>query len=142
MKKILTIATGVISTLFLFSCATLNEQQCKTGNWEEIGRQDGSSGFSASRIASHNKACHEHGVQVSPADYQKGYDAGARDYCTPENGYRLGRSGMMSTQTTCPADLASSFSSAIQKGYSDYQKDLAAREAERKAREIAGLRSF
>jgi len=142
MKNFLIVVMGVMSTLFLISCATLNEQQCKTGNWEEIGRQDGSRGFSVSRVANLNKACREHGTQVNNADYQRGYDAGARDYCTPENGYQLGRSGMISAQTTCPADLASSFSNAIQKGYSDYQKELAAREADRKAREVAGFRSF
>lgn len=140
MTRFLTLI-ALFSTFFMFSCATLNEQQCKTGNWEEIGRQDGSRGFSAGRINNHNKACREHGTQVNNADYQRGYDAGVRSYCTTENGYRLGRSGMMSAQATCPADLASGFSSAIQRGYSDYQRELAAREAERKARELAGLRA-
>lgn len=140
MTRFLTLI-AFIGTFFMFSCATLNEQQCKTGNWEEIGRQDGARGYSASRISSHNKACREHGVQVNNTAYQRGYDSGVRGFCTSDNGYRLGKSGRMTSQATCPADLAAGFSSSMQRGYSEYQKELAAREAARKARELAALKA-
>ncbi|NBV50432.1 DUF2799 domain-containing protein [bacterium] len=140
MKRFL-LGLGFLSTFLMFSCATLNEQQCKTGNWEEIGRQDGLRGFSASRVAAHSKACQEHGVQVNNASYQKGYDSGVREFCAPANGYQMGKAGMVGSQATCPADMAAAFSSAMQKGYADYQAELVAREAERKARELAAVRA-
>lgn len=140
MRLILTFG-AFLGTFFLFSCATLNEQQCRTGNWEEIGRQDGARGFSASRVNSHTKACQEHGIQVNNAIYQKGYDEGVRSYCTPENGYQLGRLGMLASQATCPADLASAFTTALSKGFSDYRAELAAKEAERKVRELAAVKA-
>jgi hypothetical protein len=130
-----------IGTFFMFSCATLNEQQCRTGNWEQIGRQDGARGYSASRVSSHHKACKEHGVQVNNAEYQRGYDAGVRGFCTSENGYLLGKQGYRTHQVTCPADLGTAFMTAMQKGFTEYQRELAAREAERKARELAALKA-
>lgn len=140
MKKALLIGS-FLGTFFLTSCATLNEQQCKTGNWQEIGRQDGARGFSASRVTSHSKACQEHGILVNNSEYQRGYDVGVRDYCTYENGYQMGKSGVMGSQATCPSDLATAFSSAISKGYAEYQTMVAAREAERKARELAAVQA-
>lgn len=134
--------TGFVMVgVILASCATLNEQQCKIGNWEEIGRQDGLRGLSAGRITSHSKACKEYGVQVNNSQYQNGYNAGVRAFCTPENGFQMGKSGVTNSQATCPADLAPAFSAAIVKGFGEFQRELAAREAERKTRELAAAKT-
>lgn len=83
-----------ISTLvFISSCSTLSEKECKSGDWKSIGYNDGKNGYANDRLASHNKACSEYGITINSKLYNQGRAAGLKIYCVPENGYRLGESG-------------------------------------------------
>ena len=117
--------------LALSSCATMNEEQCKTANWFEIGRGDGSNGMPSSRISEHSKACAKHGVSASAVDYNKGYQEGVKSFCTPDNAYELGRSGKMSF-ASCPKDVETSFNKSWQKGRAEYDREVAVAEKAKK----------
>lgn len=53
-----------IAVLALLSgCATLSEGDCATGDWREIGRNDGLHGLRRSQLAKHQDACAKFGVQ-------------------------------------------------------------------------------
>lgn len=133
MKNIL-ITCSIFSFFVFTSCATLNREQCQTANWKDLGVRDGSYGYDSTRIASHTKACSEHGINPDVNAYNQGYKAGLRVYCTPEKGFEIGRTGSFS-RATCPADLAPAFYAAVENGRRAYQAELAAREAERKEKE-------
>jgi hypothetical protein len=133
---------GLISVfiLSLSSCATMSEDQCKKANWLDIGRTEGSQGLSLSRVAEHNKACSKYGIKADSAEYKKGYQEGVKSYCTPENGYEVGKSGSLTT-ADCPKDLAAGFKSSWQKGREEYAKEVAAQEELKKAKQLEEQRS-
>jgi hypothetical protein len=93
----------------------MNESECRTVDWQTVGFEDGVAGYSGDRIAQHRKACAKHGVSPDLAGYQAGRETGLREYCTPENGFRIG-SGGNSYGGVCPADLSPGFSDGYETG--------------------------
>jgi len=73
-------------------CATLNESECRSGSWSDIGFRDGRNGRSADRIADHKEACEKYGIEPERDDYLTGRDEGLVQYCTRHNGFEVGRS--------------------------------------------------
>ena len=66
-------------TLILFAliqmsgCATLNESECQSANWEIIGLEDGSKGRNTSYIGEHREACSEYRIAPDLTSYIKGH---------------------------------------------------------------------
>lgn len=79
--------------LIVSGCATLNKNECLTANWENIGYEDGTKGYKASRIGQHRSACSEHGVSPDLNAYNTGRKNGLHHYCTPATAYKKGLSG-------------------------------------------------
>jgi hypothetical protein len=92
----------------LSSCATLNKEQCTTVNWGQLGREDGTAGRPTAYVQHHEKACSKHKLPVNRAEWQTGWDAGIRAYCTPANALREGSAGHYYANS-CPSDLAADF---------------------------------
>lgn len=90
------------------SCATLSEDQCRTGDWGGIGYNDGSAGYTADRLGSHAKACAEYGIAPDQAAYMTGRARGLTVYCQPGKGFYVGRTGG-SYAGVCPASLEGAF---------------------------------
>ncbi len=88
----------------LCSCATLSKEECLTGNWEAIGFSDGAAGYSAARLNSHNKACAKTGVAANYHAWERGRQAGLKQYCTKDNAYQKGKRGY-TLNAVCPADM-------------------------------------
>lgn len=88
----------------LAGCATLNESQCRSGNWHDIGLRDGAAGRSADFIIQHAKACNRHGIAPKASPWRKGRKAGLKHYCTPANAYEIGQKGRP-LNPVCTADL-------------------------------------
>lgn len=83
---------GLLLSL-LAGCATLDESQCRSVNWFELGSRDGSLGYSESRLQAHGEACSEFGLSADAAAWRNGYAQGLQSYCSADNGYRIGRQG-------------------------------------------------
>lgn len=111
--------------LALSACATLNESECQTVNWQQLGDNDGSQGHASTRIAKHSKACEKHGLPVNVAAYNQGWRAGISRYCTPQNGFNVGSRGA-AYKGTCPSEFASQFESAyrVSKNLHDAKQHL------------------
>lgn len=91
---------GLLAVLFVVAgCASLSEEDCKQGNWKEIGQKDGSRGYSKDRFSSHGKACEKYGIRPNKSEWTTGYNAGVKVYCS-EEGKNLGEKGDL---TTMPA---------------------------------------
>jgi hypothetical protein len=113
-------------------CASLGKEECLNADWRTIGYEDGTRGYSGSRIASHRKACAKHGVTPDLDKYEEGRLLGLREYCTKSNGYRLGTRGN-TYNGVCPPDLAPAFNRAMQEGRKLY---VLKREAQQQKREL------
>lgn len=138
MRIVGLLLSGIL--MVLNSCATMSEDQCKTANWQEIGRNDGLRGLSSSLISSHAKACEKHGVKADATAYKAGYASGVKSFCTSENGFEVGRSGRMAA-ADCPAELQGAFQTAWKKGRAEYDREMAAQEAAKRAKELETKRS-
>ncbi len=82
-----------VISVALMSCATLNKDECHSADWKLIGFVDGSKGYPASRIGRHRSACAEYGINPSLDLYSKGRAEGLQQYCVPDKGFYLGRTG-------------------------------------------------
>lgn len=126
-----------LGALLLSACATLDESECRGADWFEIGSRDGAAGYAHSRLEEHRKACSEFGLNSDDAAWRQGYAAGLEDYCTLDNGYRLGRRGGYYGQV-CPAGVESAFLSAYELGRETYDIE---REIEEVSRRIEAIES-
>lgn len=77
----------------LSACATLSEDQCRAGNWYDIGVRDGANGRSPDFIFEHAEACNEFGIAPKAAPWREGRKEGLKQYCTTRNAYRIGQRG-------------------------------------------------
>lgn len=112
--RIVTFAALAGLVVGLGSCATLDEGQCRTGDWQGIGQADGASGFSRARLDDHAKACSKFGVVPDAAAYDRGRAQGLTSFCTPRRGFEEGRQNR-AYANVCPASLERGFL----EGYAD-----------------------
>lgn len=102
------VAVGVFA---LSACATLNEDQCREANWQQLGYDDGQAGRHPSHIDLHRQACQRHSLPVQSDEWRAGWEIGIRQYCTAQNGLNEGRAGR-SYANSCPADVRAEFEDA------------------------------
>lgn len=108
--------------LVLSGCATMSKDECLTVDWRTIGYEDGVAGHNGDRIASHRKACADHGVTPDLDAYQAGRQQGLREYCRAENGFHVGASGATYVGA-CPPELAPAFAVAYESGRELYVRE-------------------
>jgi len=120
MKRLIT-TVGLLAAL-LSGCATMSKDECLYVDWRTVGYEDGVAGYNGDRIGQHRKACADHGVRPDFDAYQAGRAAGLREYCQPENGFRVGSSGATYVGA-CPADLAPAFAVAYESGHELYLRE-------------------
>lgn len=110
------------AVLFLASCASLTEDECRAGNWESIGFVDGTNGRLQSYISEHGKACSDLGIVPDTATWLKGRLEGLKTYCTPQSAYQVGRRGR-EMNPVCSAEQASDLKLANFYGLRFYEID-------------------
>lgn len=99
----------------LTGCASMSEEECLNADWRLMGFTDALQGRSTAALAQHRRACAAVNVTPDLDLYRQGHEEGARQYCTPANGYRAGSSGS-TYQGICPADLETAFMRGYQDG--------------------------
>lgn len=131
----------------LGSCATLDEGQCRVGDWNAIGFRDGEAGYPEGRLGDHAEACAKFSISPDPRAYGAGRDQGLRLYCTPQRGFHAARQGQ-SYANVCPPGLETGFLAGFGDGQLVYgvasrrqqarsDRDAAENRAERLEAEIA-----
>ncbi|WP_158584133.1 DUF2799 domain-containing protein [Salinibius halmophilus] len=110
-----------VVSITLAGCAAMNENECRTANWYNIGLEDGSQGREMSNLSSYRQACAEYGITANATEYSQGYNEGVVNFCTPQKGYNLGRNGGSYTGI-CPSPLEKPFVNAYQQGQKIYQQ--------------------
>ena len=108
-----------LAVLVLSGCASMSGDECMTSDWQAIGFEDGSRGYSADRLGNHRKACAKHGVTPDFQAYQTGHDQGLVSFCQPSRGFSLGSNGG-SYNGVCAAHREGDFVDAYNSGYHLY----------------------
>lgn len=106
----------VCAALLAAGCATMDESECREADWRTVGLEDGSAGRRLDYIGNHRRSCADHGVKPDLEAYRDGHAIGARQFCTPANGFRQGRAGR-AYAGICPADLEGGFLAAHATGH-------------------------
>lgn len=115
-------SVSCLAVALLAGCATLNESECHTVDWRELGRSDGAHGYEASRLGEHIEACGKYGITPDAAAYGSGREEGLQLYCQPTNAVNEGRSGN-SYRSVCPGERNLMFSHYYQRGLALRQLD-------------------
>ncbi|MCX7545006.1 DUF2799 domain-containing protein [Marinicella gelatinilytica] len=102
-------------------CATLNENECLSADWYQIGFSDGVKGEPETYLEKHRKACSKHGVRTDLSEWLTGREAGLRRYCTAEKGYE---EGLLNNKYhgVCAGREGREFQQAYQRGNELYQQ--------------------
>ena len=96
----------LLAPFLLAACATLSEDECRAGNWYDIGREDGADGRRSDFIIQHAKACNKIGIAPVRAEWEQGRQEGLLIYCRPRRAYEEGTRGRR-LSPVCPVeDLA------------------------------------
>ena len=107
--RVLSFLVLSFTLLVTSGCASLSKEECLSGNWKQIGYNDGARGGDASNnLRSHSKSCAEHGVSINNDAYYAGHKEGLKKFCLPANGRRHGEQGLHYSGA-CPAELESAF---------------------------------
>jgi hypothetical protein len=93
----------------------MDKDECRTADWRAIGLEDGAQGRTLDRLGDHRKACAKHNVTPDTDRYIAGRTEGLMSYCTPDNGYRVGRSGEP-YRGVCPELKIAGFTAAYNRG--------------------------
>ncbi|MGB0220625.1 MAG: DUF2799 domain-containing protein [Sinimarinibacterium flocculans] len=106
---------SLLLALLASACASLDEGECRTGDWRQLGYVDGLKGYAMSRLADHDTACARYGVVPDRTAWQLGYVEGQVRYCTARNGYEQGRDGK-GYANVCPPSTDIAFRPAWEDG--------------------------
>lgn len=113
-------ACALVAAAFLMGgCATLSREQCLSGDWYQIGLDDGQRGVPDWRLARHVRTCRRYGVQLDREVYLAGRAEGLKTFCTEEGGYRFGLAGGDDT-AVCPPERTQAFRKGYDKGRAEY----------------------
>jgi hypothetical protein len=109
-----------LGLLFLSGCATLDQSECQSADWQIIGLEDGALGKPTSFIGRHRSACAEYAIAPDLSAYLKGHNKGLKQYCTYQQGFNLGLRGQQ-LNPVCESVNRQQFSQGHQRGLSHYQ---------------------
>lgn len=101
--------------LSLGGCATLNEDECRRGDWYQLGRDDGARGELPDYLNAHREACAEYGIGPDVAAWERGRKDGLVGYCTRIGGLRAGRAGQ-GYRNVCPPEREADFLAGFEVG--------------------------
>jgi hypothetical protein len=104
----------------LSGCATISEDKCLAGNWQELGYRDGSNGVKRDKASKIADICVKYGVEMDFDAYISGFERGLPNYCTYERGFALGENGSSYNQL-CAGPLAVDFAPGYDEGRAVYE---------------------
>jgi hypothetical protein len=97
----------------------MDREECHVADWRAIGYEDGAKGRPHSYLGERRKACAKFGIAANSERYEEGRLAGQVEYCTPQRGFSLGRSGQK-LNPVCRPPLDNEFEQAWSYGAEVY----------------------
>ncbi|MGR5196442.1 DUF2799 domain-containing protein [Vibrio sp. WZ-1] len=111
MKK----ATLGLALALLAGCAATTEELAQSGDWYQIGYQDGVAGHTSRTV----KELNQFG-NAKQGDYDQGYLEGVTEYCNPNFAYQMGLSGQYYEGVCEGTPQAQKFRMEWQRGWNEY----------------------
>lgn len=114
----------------LIGCQSTNKEDamqaenfCTDSNWKEVGHKVALSGKSVRAFLKYQEQCKNLPESAKEA-YLDGYTAGIKEYCTFDNGYKAGDTGIENTNA-CPLELRAEYDEGYKRGYRNLQANKA-----------------
>ncbi|WP_043320730.1 DUF2799 domain-containing protein [Microbulbifer sp. HZ11] len=120
--KILALLSIPTALALTSGCAVISENECQAGLWYERGIEDGARGRSQATVYQIAQKCHEYGVRTDTTAWMRGHEEGVEQYCTPENGFVVGRRGR-DYEGVCTGPTADLFLANYERGLAVYQAE-------------------
>lgn len=111
---------GACSVL-LASCASMSPEECKVADWTKRGYSDALRGNTV-RLLDYQQDCAKVGVVPNQQAYLNGYNNGARQFCTYENGFKAGEERGSASDICNKPELGDAFHKGLRKGKKLYKK--------------------
>ena len=110
--------------LMVVGCASVGdvESLAKKGDWLAVGEQDGLRGIPSRSMSDLNDLAQRVGVKnVDVSDYESGYEEGVDRYCSLNNAYDIGLSGMQYLGVCANKPDGLRFQMQWQRGFEEFQ---------------------
>lgn len=125
-----------ICVLAIAGCQTAQPTiSCENSDWFELGRQAGTSG-QLSQSRGLRAQCAKNFSAQAETIYLSGYNRGLTEYCSPESGYAVGRSGQK-PPLNCPNPLDEGFKLGFEKGRRAFELEQANQKIDRQISSIS-----
>ncbi|MCQ9068819.1 DUF2799 domain-containing protein [Vibrio alginolyticus] len=111
MKKV----TVGLALALLAGCTATTADLAKSGDWHQIGYQDGITGHTSRTMSELREL-----GSVKQSDYDQGYLEGLREYCNPAFAYQTGLSGQYYEGVCEGTEQAQKFRMEWQRGWNEY----------------------
>ncbi|ELP3326189.1 DUF2799 domain-containing protein [Vibrio sp. Vb2133] len=111
MKKV----TVGLALALLAGCTATTADLAKSGDWHQIGYQDGITGHTSRTMGELREL-----GSVKQSDYDQGYLEGLREYCNPAFAYQMGLSGQYYEGVCEGTEQAQKFRMEWQRGWNEY----------------------
>lgn len=98
----------ILPYLVISACTSLSQDECRKGNWFEIGQIDGTKGRVLSAFKDQVKACNSYSSKPDIRLYKDGRTFGLARYCTSSSGFKAGRFSR-TYQNVCPSESQGEF---------------------------------
>lgn len=128
--------TCLLGALLCFAgCAPMSESDCQTVNWSQRGIDDGTRGYSRDSYLQYTQDCQQYSVSVNAEDYLAGWDSGIQNYCSRDNGWKVGNNGGTYSKN-CPSEIEAEFYSAYQLGRNVSQRKAESQNIQNELNEV------
>jgi hypothetical protein len=132
----------VFSCVVLQGCATLSKDECLSGDWYNIGKEDGSKGRVRDYINQHAQACVEYKVKPNVATYNKGRIEGLKIYCSPQNAFEVGKnlekySGVCPTQAQVEHNFLVTYVAGVERARARIGEELSDKDREVMSKQLS-----
>ncbi len=109
---------SLMTLLILSACTSAEKRFCQEANWIQEGTKDALSG-KKNRASHYQTFCLNEEVNINPALYSQGYEAGYAEYCSERSMRQLGRTGGLVT-LDCPEKFIKTANNAYHEGLNSY----------------------
>lgn len=116
MKTLLGMGVMAVCLAGLAGCAAVSKEQCIAGDWSELGEAHASVGKPSDHLDEVVKSCGKHGITPNTDAYRSGWLRGLQNYCTPLNGFTLGKQNKIKSPI-CPPQMAGGFNEGYRLGH-------------------------
>ncbi len=125
-KKNIVAVAAIFITLISIGCSGVSRSDCSSTDWKQKGVSDGQKGQAAEDILKTEKFCKQKNVDFPIVSYKEGWVDGIKEYCSPENGFKLSSKGKKVNVANCPIEYQPNLVDSIKKGeeYLKVQKNI------------------